>query len=79
MKINVDSKNIYDFAEMMSFISHEYGLVGMDWQDVKGVFDCNNEMSFYIVEGDAPKDALTKWALMIDEEMERKSKEYADK
>ena len=57
MKINVDSKNIYNFAEIMSFISREYGLVGMDWTDVQSFFDCNSEMNFYSFEGDTPKDA----------------------
>lgn len=51
--------------------------------EVPGSYYVNRslENAFYAVytDGDAPKDALTKWALMIDEEMERKSKEYADK
>lgn len=51
--------------------------------EVPGSYYVNRslENAFYAVytDGDAPKDALTKWSLMIDEEMERKSKEYADK
>ena len=49
--------------------------------EVPGSYYVNRslENAFYAVysEGEAPKDALTKWALMIDEEMERKSKEYS--
>ena len=68
MKINVDSKNIYDFAEIMSLISHEFGLVGMDWSNVQGVFNCNDEMSFNVVEDDTPLTACVKLKAMLPAE-----------
>ncbi len=61
--------NQYDLAEFIP--------------EVPGSYYVNRslENAFYAVysDGEAPKDALTKWALMIDEEMERKSKEYSGK
>ena len=52
MKINLDNKNMYYLFESAGLVMSEYGLVGMDWIDLKKIFQERAEINFYTAEGE---------------------------
>ena len=60
MKINTDAENMYYLFDCASLVTHDYGLVGMDWQDLQKIFNKSEEMYFYTADGENIGQAYTR-------------------
>lgn len=60
MKINLDNENMYYLFESTGLVMSEYGLVGMDWIDLKKIFQERAEINFYTAEGETIEYAYDK-------------------